>query len=183
MTVETIASKNPTYNSWWSWRPLLLELWGGPASCRLEQLSCAVCPTWVCNGRRQSLGRACESSPPAVLYTLKMSATSAGDSDLRFLMISTLVSGLILGMLTEAMLSINWWLKVSNFCFYSTKLPTIWLIMPFVCFFLFHYGLEIGAMPLRQDFCPAKKLLCWLLSSSKMSEKNNNFILLASNKL
>ena len=28
-----------------------------------------------------------------------------------FLMISTLVSGLILGMLTEAMLSINWWLS------------------------------------------------------------------------
>ena len=35
------------------------------------------------------------------------SATSAGDLDLRVLMISTLVSGLILRMLTEAMLSIN----------------------------------------------------------------------------
>ena len=46
-----------------------------------------------------------------------LSATSAGDLDLRFLMISTLVSGLILSMLTEAMLSIN-------FCFYSSNLPT-----------------------------------------------------------
>ena len=36
-----------------------------------------------------------------------MSATSAGDLDLRILMISTLVSGLILGILTEAMLSIK----------------------------------------------------------------------------
>ena len=45
--------------------------------------------------------------PTPGLDTLKMSATSAGDLDLRFLMISPLVSGLILGMLTEAMLSIN----------------------------------------------------------------------------
>ena len=47
----------------WAW---LLTV--GPASCRLEQLSCAVCSAWVCHGRRQSLGSACESSPPAV-YT------------------------------------------------------------------------------------------------------------------
>ena len=45
----------------WAW---LLTV--GPASCSLEQLSCAVCPTWVCHGRRQSLGSACESSPPAI---------------------------------------------------------------------------------------------------------------------
>ena len=58
-TVETIVSKNQTYSSWWNrqcWHPLLLELWGRPASCHLEQYSCAVCPTWVCLGHCQSLG-------------------------------------------------------------------------------------------------------------------------------
>ena len=29
MTVETFASKNPTYSSWRNWRPPPLELWGG----------------------------------------------------------------------------------------------------------------------------------------------------------
>ena len=38
----------------------------GPASFHLEQLSCAVCPTWVYHGHRQSLGSTCESSPPAI---------------------------------------------------------------------------------------------------------------------
>ena len=45
----------------WAW---LLTV--GPASCRLEQLSCAVCPTWICHGCHQSLGSASKSSPPAV---------------------------------------------------------------------------------------------------------------------
>ena len=40
----------------------------GPASCHLKQLSCAVCPTWVCHGRRLSLGSTCESCQPAI-YT------------------------------------------------------------------------------------------------------------------
>ena len=35
-------------------------------NCHLEQLSCAVCPNWVCHGCRHCLGSACESSPPAV---------------------------------------------------------------------------------------------------------------------
>ena len=53
----------------------------------------------------------------------------------------------------------------------------LWLFCSF-----FHYGLEIGAMPLQQDFCPAKKLMCWLLSSSKNVDIFL-FIFLASNKL
>ena len=30
------------------------------------------------------------------------------------------------------------------------------LVTPFVCLFLFHYGLEFQAMPLRQDFVEPK---------------------------
>ena len=48
------------------WRSLLLELWGGPASCHLEQLSYAGLPDLVCHGHRQSLGSTGKSSPPAV---------------------------------------------------------------------------------------------------------------------
>ena len=55
----SLASTPPGAVRWLTWAWLLTV---GPASCRLEQLSCAVCPTCVCHGHRQSLGSACESS-------------------------------------------------------------------------------------------------------------------------
>ena len=107
-TVETIASKNLTYSFWWNRRR---SSW----SCEADQqavVSSSCLARFTRPGSVMDVASLLRILSTCRLDTLKMSATSAGDLDFRFLMISALVSGLILGMLTEAMLSINWWLKV-----------------------------------------------------------------------
>ena len=94
-----------------------------------------------------------------------MSATSAGDLDLRVLMIGTLVSGLILGMLTEQCWALTDDLKFQISAFIAQSY--LQLTNQAACLFL-PYSLwpRIWSWPLQQDFCSAKTGLLIIIVTS-----------------
>ena len=101
----------------WPW---IFEPTNGPP----ERLSCGVCLTWACQKRLQSL-HIFFLSCTWRWDTLKVPATSAVDLVFSLLIISTLVSGWILGMLSEVKLQLMWRSGILGFFLYT---PKNWLI-------------------------------------------------------
>ena len=93
----------------WLW---IFEPTNGPP----EWLSCGVCLTWACQKHLQSLH---------IFFLSSVSATLAVDMVFSLLIISTLVSGWILGMLSEVKLQLMWRSGVLGFFLYT---PKNWLI-------------------------------------------------------
>ena len=127
---------NPTYSSWRNrrcWHPLLLELWGGQQAVVSSS----------------SLAR-------SVLDTDSLLVALVNPLHLLFRHIEDVCNfSRRLGL--EILDDQHFAYKIYNdYIAFIAHSYLIWLIKPFVCLFLLHYGLEIGAMPLQQDFCPAK---------------------------